>query len=157
MRMKINPFAEGRALAGETMSNAYPRMFSLITDYDIAQSKLSRARCEVFIMPENPKVLLANKILMTCAYESLKRKDTLKILWTSSFGIGLTSLMTILHLVSEKSAERAIAEALALAVIINSFYRLLKKISFILEMKKLMKSAMAAIDRYPDGMPTREI
>jgi hypothetical protein len=153
MKMKLNPFAAGKALAGETMLRAYPRAFSLMTDGDIAASKQrQKEKCEVFIKPESPATLSEDKKRMVLAYQHLKEKDTMANLRASSIAIGLVFLSAAAGFATAASTVRAIAEALVLALVVKVGHSLLKRISFISEAKKLLKSAIDAIEKNPEGM-----
>ena len=157
MRRTLNPIAEGRAMAGETMMRAYPRVFSLITDNDIVKSKLSRARYDVFIKSENPADLLKDKNRMTGAYQYLKRENSIGLSQISLFGMGLVFVSAATTLATAKSAIRAMAEAFVLVITVKLGYGVLKRLAFIIEMKRLLKSAIDAIEKNPGGMPTIEV
>ena len=157
MRRMLNPIAEGRALAGETMMRAYPRVFSLINDNDIAKSKLSRARCDVFIKLENPADLLKDKNRMVSAYQHMKKENSIGLSRFSLFGMGLVFASAATTLATAKSAIRAIAEVFVLVIIVKLGYGVLKRLAFITEMKRLLKIAIDAIEKHPGGVPTIEV
>ena len=157
MKMTLNPFAAGRRQARQSMACAYPRIFSLITEGDIALSnRRQNEKCEVFIRPADAASLPEDKRRMTRAHGRLEGRGMSIIRWTS-IGIGVVMLHVTINLATSQTVGHAILESIIFAFAAKVNYSLLKSMAFISEVKKLLKSAIDAIGKHPEGMRVVEI